>query len=385
MDAPALHILTCEFTPDRGGVAYYTWILAGELARQNRRVVIWTPDCGGTAPASNPPGIEVIRLPGGFLPRHLAAVDRALGAWPAPRQLLVQWVPHGYGLKSMNWFLCAWLWSRVQLHRDRLQVMVHEPCAPYRGLALKANVVALAHRAMLYTLLRGADRIWVSTPRWAELVRPYSRHAGAIRWLPIWSNIAPEPAQPERSAAIRARYCADASHLVGHFGTYSAELRRALDAILPQVLQRRGDVVFLLLGRGGEAFRSDFCRRHPQFVARVQATDHLPDSQLSLHLSACDLMLQPYTGGINVRHGSALAVISHGRPLVSNRGLITESLWDEPFGGVLRPAFDDARGFADSVMQLLQDQARRADLADAAVAFYERHFSAARSAAMLLA
>ncbi len=385
MNQDPLHIITCEFPPEKGGVADYTLILSRELSRLGQEVVVWAPPEPASGTATNSPEVKVVRLRGRFLPSDLLALERELNRYPGPRQLLVQWVPHGYGLKSMNLFFCAWITSRAMLSGDRLQVMVHEPCAPYRGLSVKGNLIAFAHRLMLLVLLHKASRIWVSTPTWVDRIRPYSPgSAMPIRWLPIWSNIARIDSDPGSLRRIRTSLGFTGKHLIGHFGTYSSELGQALDAIMVEVLERRDDVAFLLLGRGGAEFLQSFRSRNARLAQAVHATGHLPDHDLSLRLSTCDLMLQPYTGGINVRHGSALAVISHGLPMVTNRGIITENLWEEPFGGLLCPSMKDAAVFADAVTALLTDADRRRQMSEDAARFYEKHFSVAQSAARLL-
>ena len=32
----------------------------------------------------------------------------------APRRLFVQWVPHGFGYKSLNMPFCLWVWRRAR-------------------------------------------------------------------------------------------------------------------------------------------------------------------------------------------------------------------------------------------------------------------------------
>ena len=59
-------------------------------------------------------------------PSDLRRIGSEFDRFPAPRNILVQWVPHGYGCKSMNLPFCIWLWLRAR-KGDRIQIMIHEP------------------------------------------------------------------------------------------------------------------------------------------------------------------------------------------------------------------------------------------------------------------
>ena len=144
----------------------------------------------------------------------------------------------------------------------------------------------------------------------------------------------------EVTEAIRVKYAAGGL-LVGHFGAYGSKIRDYLEVALPQLLQDRR-VSVILLGRGSASFRKALVRRHSAIVTTLHATDELPSEELSRHLSACDLMLQPYSDGINTRHTSAMAALAHGRPVVTTVGRLTEPLWIESRAVALVPAQDAA-------------------------------------------
>ena len=120
----------------------------------------------------------------------------------------------------------------------------------------------------------------------------------AFEWLPVPSNV-PLVSDPEATEAIREKYAAGGV-LVGHFGTYGLKIRDYLEMALPELLQD-SRVSVILLGRGSGSFREALVRRHPAIAARLHATDELLGEDLSRHLSACDLMIQPYPDGISTR------------------------------------------------------------------------------------
>ena len=78
----------------------------------------------------------------------LRRVGGMLDAFPGPRRILVQWVPTGYGYKSMNLPFCWWLRNRAARHGDRVEIMLHEPFLDLRTGSLRGRAVALVHRLL---------------------------------------------------------------------------------------------------------------------------------------------------------------------------------------------------------------------------------------------
>jgi glycosyltransferase involved in cell wall biosynthesis len=50
---------------------------------------------------------------------------------------------------------------------------------------------------------------------------------------------------------------------------------------------------------------------------RVHWSGFLPDEQVSTYLHAADMMVMPYRDGISLRRGTLMAILAHGRPLIS--------------------------------------------------------------------
>src|SRR5580765_7945820 len=103
------HIITGEYPPQAGGVSDYTQIVAAGLAAAGDEVHIWCPAAGGIAvngaaagETVDSGGVFVHRALAAFTPAELRRAGKQLDQFPRPRRVLVQWVPHGYGYKSMN-------------------------------------------------------------------------------------------------------------------------------------------------------------------------------------------------------------------------------------------------------------------------------------------
>ena len=129
----------------------------------------------------------------------------------------------------------------------------------------------------------------------------------------------------------------------------------------------------LLLGWGSGRFRDRLVRRHPQIADRLLAAEGLGGEELSIHLSACDLMIQPYPDGISMRRTSVMAALSHGRTVVTTVGRLTESFWTES-GAVAAVPAEDAMALAPSAMNLLQNELERVELTRRARKLYVERF-----------
>jgi glycosyltransferase involved in cell wall biosynthesis len=366
------HLITPEYPPRLGGVSDYTCQLAAGLAAEGDEVHVWCPGDAEES-ASTAPGVVVHRQCGSFSPSDLRRLANGLDAFPAPRRVLAQWVPHGFGYHSMNLAFCWWLWRRAARHGDRVELMVHEPFLTFHWTNPRQNVAALAHRAMTILLLRAASRVWTSIPRWERLLRPYVLGRRLpFQWLPIFSNI-PEASDPARTLAVRRRYAPGDRVLIGHFGTYGAEITRLLDPILSALGQDAVDQTILLIGGRSEQYRLELLKTQPRLEGILQATGKLPAQEISHHLAACDLLIQPYPDGVSSRRTSLMAGLENGKPIVTTTGWLTEPLWLESGGVALSPA-GDTDTFLGQVRQLRGQGAERLRVGKAGSKLYREHF-----------
>jgi glycosyltransferase involved in cell wall biosynthesis len=376
---PTWHVITCEYPPRIGGVAGYTRRLARALASAAREVHVWCP--AEVVPPPADAGVTVHALPAPFTRSGLRGLDRALDAAPAPRRLLVQWVPHGYSARSLNLRFCRWVLSRGT-RGDRVEVMVHEPFLAFLEGSWKQDAAALVHRLMMATLLRRAAHVWVSIPSWARAVRPYVPRGVPVTWLPVTSTIE-QAHDPVGVGALRSALAPGDALLFGHFGTFGTWMRGDLLATVPRILRSVPHARLLFLGRDSNLFAAELVRALPWLAGRIHGTGILDDSDVSRHLQACDVMLQPYADGASSRRCSLLAALAHGCPTVTTVGRASETLWrDTP--AVAAALAGDRDAFVAAATTLAADAARRARMAAAARALYAERFTIERTAATLL-
>jgi glycosyltransferase involved in cell wall biosynthesis len=376
--ARAWHLVTGEYPPGGGGVGEYTRVLARALAAERLDVHVWAPT------ETEADGGVTVHAVAGFGRAGREEMDRALGALPAPRRLLVQYAPQAFGMRGMNVGFCRWVLRRARLG-DEVRVMFHEPFVEFGLAHPRSNVIAVANRVMAGLLLRAAAVAYVSTPAWERLLRPWApRSLGPMRWLPVPSTV-PRVDDPEGVAVVRARLGANEAgvRVVGHFGTYGGMIAPLLEPALRAVLAPPSRSLLLLLGEGGPAFAARLERAEPRLRGRVVATGRLPAERLSVHLQACDVAVQPYPDGVSARRTTVMAALANGVPVVTTSGRFTEPEWSAA-GVPLVPA-GDASALAAAVLDLLDDLPRRRSLAAAARDFYRRSFAMERTLATLLA
>jgi glycosyltransferase involved in cell wall biosynthesis len=373
------HLITSEYPPQPGGVSDYSAQVARALSLAGEEVHVWCPAAAGD-PVATVESLFVHRELGGISPADLRSLGEKLDRFPAPRRILVQWVPHGYGYRSMNLPFCWWLRNRAR-HGDRVEIMVHEAFLGF-GESLRQDFAALVHRLMTIILLRAATRVWVSIPECERRWKPYTLgRAIPFQWLPVPNNI-PMVNDPQGARAVRARFAPNDETLLGHLGTYGGPVASVLEPILLQLCADSLPKVILLMGINSEEFRERLVRKNPSVAAQLLATGPLAPADLSRHISACDLLIQPYPDGASSRRGSLMAGIAHGQPVVTTAGPGTEPVWSEYAAVGLAPA-GDAESFVNLVHALSQDPVERGRVSQAAAKLYRDKFDISYTIAAL--
>lgn len=362
------HLVTSEFPPDVCGVGDQSFLLARGLAEAGDEVHVYTKTTEMGPPEI--PGVHVHQVFGNYGRRDLQRLGENLDRYPAPRRLLVQWVPHGYGFRSLNLGLAHWLFRRGRTGDDDIELIVHEP-----GLGLRSRdglhlFAAGIHRVMLALALRGSRRAWVTIPAWIRRARPYARRGLAIKWLPASSPV-PVVEDARRVLAIRQQF-STAAGLIGIFGKRPVA-DRGFERTVIEILRRRSDATILLMGSGSHDAVNALRIRHPQLSERIHATGTISSREVSLTIQACDVMLQLYPDGVNARRSSLLSSLSHGAAIVTNEGENTEAMWRES-GAVVLVNEGDSEAVIRAVDDLLADPELRRRLADDARKLYASQF-----------
>lgn len=373
-------ILTGEYPPQPGGVSDYTQLIAAGLATAGDSVTVYAPRCDQKNCA--PPGIEVRRLPDHFGPRGLLELDRRLRCTPRPDRILVQYVPHAYGWKAMNLPFATWVHRRASRIAP-VWVMFHEVMAGAgKDRPVRDTLLSTMTRQMARLVAWSAERIFVSIPSWAALLRQIAYSAVRAEWLPVPSNL-PTAADPLRTAEIR-KFVPGDSLVIGHFGMFGGmNVHLLLPAIVP-LLSRSSKRFGLFVGRGSQAFCERLAASHPDLAGRIAASGELPAAEAAAHLAVCDVLIQPYPDGISSRRGSAMAGLALGVPVVTNSGFLSEPIWNTEARGVTIVGSADPALLAAAAEHLLaRPREERATCGRLAADWYTSQFAPERTISRL--
>ncbi|HEY8210649.1 MAG TPA: glycosyltransferase [Myxococcaceae bacterium] len=362
------NILTPEYPPQHGGVGDYARQLARALVRAGDRATVWAPACArAELPAD---GVEVQRRADLFHRSGLASLGAELAQRPGI--LLVQYVPSGFGYRAMNTPFARWL----EAWPGRLWLMFHEVAYPVGWRVPPAQSVrGVVNRWMARRALRRCERAFVSTTAWAGQVEALWKGKGRAVDLPVPSNL-PEDAEPAAVMDARSRHRGDADVLLGSFGTYGPLVAPLLDRALRELLELGPRRRALLIGRGSERFARRFGEVAPELAKRVIATGDLAPEAAAAHLAACHVLLQPFPDGVTTRRTSLMAGLALGKPVVTNAGALTETVWRERGGVALAPSPKELVPIAEV---LLCQPERWSELGERGRTLYRERFSLQRA------
>ncbi|MCP3058561.1 hypothetical protein LXT21_07240 [Myxococcus sp. K38C18041901] len=373
MEARTWHLLTGEYPPQPGGVSDYTALVAQGLALRGQRVHVWAPGDAGTIDEQ---GVTVHRIPALFTPPGLVRLTRELDRCPGPRRLLLQYVPHAFGMKAMNVPFCAWFSSRV---RDERWVFFHEIVYPWSlGSPVRHQVLAGVTRVMARLVARDTGRVFVSIPTWADHLPSGLR--GRAEWRPVPSTLPTEV--PEELVRV-VREELGAGLWLGHFGTYGSAIRGPLETVLVSLLRADERRRFLLLGRGSRSVARELGEQHPGLATRIVAREDLAPLELAAHLAAMEVLIQPYPDGVSTRRTSTMAGLALGRALVTQTGHLTEPLWHES-RAVALAGDTSPSAMIEVAERLLAQPEEHAALGERAAGLYRERFALEHTVETLL-
>jgi glycosyltransferase involved in cell wall biosynthesis len=369
-----LHLITCEYPPVIGGVSEHSRVIAEAAAAEGYDVHVWTAQRGADARR-----IHVRPSLGDFSAAALAEADAALNLWRTPRRLVVQWVPHGYGRKGLNVGFSRWLRRRAR-SGDRIDLIVHEPFIDFFGGSWRQPAAALIQRYMTWMAMRAAERVWLTIPGWEPRLRLARRRGQPPpRTLPVPGTIPPVH-DAGGVAALRANLLDGRARLVGYFGAGGPYSFEALRATLAELA--RANTAFVCIGRGSDTLAADLRSTVPTGSIPVTGTGAVDRGRVSLHLQACDALVQPYADGVSGRRTTTISALEHAIPVATTIGWLSEPFWSETTAIEAVPAAA-ATTIHAAVLKLLEP-ARNAAARAGAAALYRERFDPARTMKALL-
>jgi glycosyltransferase involved in cell wall biosynthesis len=324
VENPEMRILfvTGEYPAMQGGVGDYTRRLSQALGALGADVHVLTHrDAGsdhlrGPGDAYEPTVYPILEGVGWELWRRTLALVRQL----LPRVVHIQYQSAAYGLHPAVNYL-PWRLRGVRT-RPRILTTFHDLRYPY--LFPKAG--PLRWQAVL-ALARGSDENVITNPTdWIRLAS--TSLVERLLPIPIGSNIRNEPPADFDRDRQRARWGAGPDDwLLAYFGFLNANKGGETLARTLAKLVRAGKPARLLMV-GGKVGSSDatnlaYLERVENLIRelgvadRVQWTGFTDSTEVSANLLATDCAVLPYREGASLRHGSLMAALAHGLPIIT--------------------------------------------------------------------
>jgi glycosyltransferase involved in cell wall biosynthesis len=320
-----------------------------------------------------PGGLAAVVAPGyfgmklGYRPRNIprwVAVPRprvhasAVAPSPKPPWVLLQYNPFRYGRAG---FAPGLIRDAARLRRAGvpLALMVHEPWVDMQDP--KSILIGSWHRAQLRALMRMAEAVMTSTESFARELGH-----GAVH-VPVGTNITPVAADQSEA---RAQLGLDGALTVALLGR--AHPSRALDhaeAAIAALARAHGPDGVAVLNLGADAPPL----RVPVGVA-VRAPGQQSESEMSLALTASDLVLLPLVDGVSTRRTTLMAALAHGRTVVALAGERTDALFADATDAVALAPVGDPGAFARAAVSAAEDPERRRSMGNAGRRLYAASF-----------
>jgi glycosyltransferase involved in cell wall biosynthesis len=363
-----LGLVTGEYPPLEGGVGAFSQALAQALAGAGHEIHIITDRRARPPTASRRLSELGEPIDIGFAQLHA----RIQGwRWPSLATIAditlryeldlvnIQYQAAAYNMRSPAINCLPWRLKGL----SKTVVTCHDLRVPYlfpkAGRLRPAAVRFMARQAHGVIVTNAEDentlRSTVSTP---------------LRQIAIGSNITSYRPNHVEVAEAREKLGVTPAHcLLGYFGFLHQS--KGADTLLRALAQldERVHLVFIggPTGTSDKANNQAFLDQLKQLTGelglaqRVHWSGFMAEKRVSAYLHAADLMVMPYRDGVSLRRGTLMAVLAHGRPLITTAptGPTPElrhghNVWFVPV--------DDAAALAQAMQRLTADPELRARL-----------------------
>ncbi|MBM3493691.1 MAG: glycosyltransferase family 4 protein [Armatimonadetes bacterium] len=298
-------------------------------------------------------------------PRSILNVTRVM-ADLGPDWLWVQYNPLSYARRGVNLYLPAMLTSlRRRRPKMRIAVMIHE-ISIWPGTWKQRLLVRVQERQLAW-VCRQSDVAFVPVAPWIATLRELG-HEGAACWLPVGSNIASTGTSRKQARSMLG--LADGEVVLGLFGfTYHAGLSVRVRAALDAADESGRPCRVMHVGPKSEVLSVEL-------GSKLISEGLLPANEVSIRLSAMDVLLLPYPDGVCGRRTAMMAGFEHACVMCGTRGDVTEPLLRSLNGSalLLSDVKDDAE-WQSNVRRAAEDRALAHRLSRAARAVYDAHFT----------
>jgi hypothetical protein len=354
-------LLSGQFPPVIDGIGDYSWCLSYALASQGHHVTVFTSYGPKLTPGQ---GVTVVPCFDANYPATIKAFPDVLQSEPAFDWLIVQYNPFSFGPRGFNpWLIPALACAK---RSTQVAVMFHETCVPL--WPWKYTAMRLWQYPQLFALSVGANRIFVSTERWAPQLQRCNPKI-VCHHLPVGSNL-PMCALSKQEARERLGIPGD-TVLLGIFGTaHRSKMLHWIGTAARAVLHRFPRTLILCVGKDGQLIR-EACAGVPLLDKGI-----LSAAEAALGIRAMDMLLAPFADGISTRRTSAIVALQHGIPLCSTISKWSDNVfreWKSPGLKLCSPS--RLEDYVSGALSVVHEVLGNADLGDQLKDLYDAWFS----------
>jgi glycosyltransferase involved in cell wall biosynthesis len=175
-------------------------------------------------------------------------------------------------------------------------------------------------------MAKQASGVIATNPQDLTALQLIGVEAERLTQIPIGSNINARDVLLAEITAVRHELgLAETDQLLGYFGFLNET--KGADTLLQALAELPSHVHLVFIG--GRTGTSDTANNqifydllddmilHLGLSERVHWTGFVPEYNVSVYLKTADLMVMPYRDGVSLRRGTLMAVLAHGRPLIT--------------------------------------------------------------------
>lgn len=373
-------LVTGEYPPMEGGVGAFTQELAQALSQLDHQIHIitnrkaWPNNVTKTARQLREPiQLDFAQLHPTIRHWRWSALHQVVSLVERYELdvLNIQYQAAAYNMRSPATNLMPWRFHTL----CPTVVTFHDLRVPY--LFPKAG--RLRQTAVNFMAKR-ATGVIATNPQDFAALQKFGIEPDRLTQIPIGSNINARDVLPAEITAVRDELdLTEGDQLLGYFGFLNET--KGADTLLQALAQLPVNVHLVFIG--GRTGTSDtannqlFYDQLDDMIAalnltkRVHWTGFVPDHNVSVYLKTADLMVMPYRDGVSLRRGTLMAVLAHGRPLITTIPTTPtpelthgENVW------LISP--DEPEGLAKAIQTVLGDKTLQTKLSSGATAVADR-------------
>lgn len=282
-----------------------------------------------------------------------------------PDLISLQYVPYGYQSIGLPFGLTIW-WVLLKLKGYQLQVTFHEIAISLTYKRPKHKIIALLQRFIAAILCWCAQDVFTSTLTYKKMLLPYS---SKVKQVFIGSNI------PMVGKVNSIKRMASVIELVSFANRISSELLSSLLFLK----EKNINFVLNIVGKPQKEITKLCEPTFSKLATNLRWCGILSEIELSNLFLNADIYLQienitsQNKGGVSLKSGALMAALSHGLPVITKKGILTEEKWLNEANGIFFS--NDYEDLNDKIVFLIHDAETRKLAGVKAKIFYDNYCS----------